>query len=120
MPFDWDDYFNFAGAIVAKQQPSQAECRSAVSRAYYSVFCVAKQKKGVPNKDSWGNGGVHNRVIQAYEDGNATDLIIAGKLLDLMDMRVAADYNATVVIDKCKAQSAYNLAKEIRSELVYV
>ena len=39
MPFHWKDYFELAKSLAA--QPGEAEKRSAISRAYYSVFNTA-------------------------------------------------------------------------------
>ncbi|MEG4171823.1 MULTISPECIES: hypothetical protein [unclassified Microcoleus] len=40
MKFDWEEYFNLAKELA--ETTEEAKLRSAVSRAYYSVFCLAR------------------------------------------------------------------------------
>ncbi|MCC3418641.1 MAG: HEPN domain-containing protein [Microcoleus sp. PH2017_29_MFU_D_A] len=40
MKFDWSEYLNLAQELAASNEESKL--RSAVSRAYYSVFCLAR------------------------------------------------------------------------------
>ncbi|MCC3408211.1 MAG: HEPN domain-containing protein [Microcoleus sp. PH2017_10_PVI_O_A] len=40
MKFDWSEYLNLAQELAARNEESKL--RSAVSRAYYSVFCLAR------------------------------------------------------------------------------
>ena len=40
MKFDWEEYFNLAQELAGTNE--EAKLRSAVSRAYYSAFCLAR------------------------------------------------------------------------------
>lgn len=40
MKFDWSEYLNLAQELAASTE--EAKLRSAISRAYYSVFCLAR------------------------------------------------------------------------------
>ena len=40
MKFDWEEYFNLAKELAGTTE--EAKLRSAVSRAYYSAFCLAR------------------------------------------------------------------------------
>lgn len=40
MNFDWEEYFNLAKELAGTTE--EAKLRSAVSRAYYSAFCLAR------------------------------------------------------------------------------
>ena len=40
MKFDWSEYFNLAQELAGTSE--EAKLQSAVSRAYYSVFCLAR------------------------------------------------------------------------------
>ncbi|MCY7383006.1 MAG: HEPN domain-containing protein [Microcoleus sp. CAN_BIN18] len=40
MKFDWSQYLNLAQELAASTE--EAKLRSAISRAYYSVFCLAR------------------------------------------------------------------------------
>jgi uncharacterized protein (UPF0332 family) len=40
MKFDWSEYLNLAQELAASNE--EAKLRSAISRAYYSVFCLAR------------------------------------------------------------------------------
>lgn len=46
MKFDWSEYFKLAQELAAMSGDSaasqEARLRSAISRAYYSVFCIAR------------------------------------------------------------------------------
>jgi len=59
MPFDWTEYLNLARRL-AQPGASEAESRSAISRAYYAVFCTARNQLT--------SGGVHiAKDAQAHE-----------------------------------------------------
>jgi len=40
--FDWVDYLRFATSLAQANDPSEAEMRSAISRAYYAAFNVTR------------------------------------------------------------------------------
>lgn len=45
MSFNWGDYLSLANALLTKPNtpgPEEAAYRSAVSRAYYAAFCIAR------------------------------------------------------------------------------
>jgi len=64
--FDWVEYLELAGEL-AERRESEAALRSAVSRAYYAVFCKARQTlrdQGfiVPRR------GAHQFVWEKYQN----------------------------------------------------
>jgi len=45
MSFDWRTYLQLADALIKHQTatvPQEAYLRSAISRSYYGVFCIAR------------------------------------------------------------------------------
>jgi hypothetical protein len=103
-PFDWTLYLDLAKHLLVGQQPKtnnnidEAYYRSAISRAYYAAYCVARnylqedQGLNIPVFDS------HKFVLEEFMD----EPKIASTLKSLRDDRNRADYNN---------QSSRNLAK---------
>jgi uncharacterized protein (UPF0332 family) len=99
MSFDWEDFLKVAeilhqGASGAKLE--EAMFRVAISRAYYAVFCMArnwKEANGVyaPTKDS------HKFIIELYENSeDEIEQAIGQKLRRLRHRRNQADYDDEV------------------------
>lgn len=63
----------------------EAGLRTAVGRAYYAAFLVARAKTGQTGSDD-----IHSRVINALRRGPAW--VLGGKLDSLRRLRTAADY----------------------------
>ena len=92
MPFDWNVYLSLACRLANDndylKNYEQAVLRTAISRAYYSVFCQAKEKKNITVKDK-----VHKYVIDAYKNStNKNEQLIGKELEALRRNRVDADY----------------------------
>lgn len=109
MSFDWKDYVCLAEELLNRDEESCL--RSAISRAYYGTFCVARNRKGY---QSYKGGDVHLKVINAYKfsaNGNDRDI---GRLLDkLRRSRNEADYNENKRINKNISQRMIFAAKQI-------
>lgn len=82
-PFDPIDFLQIAG-MINYQLSGEAALRTAVGRAYYSLFLIARQRTGIgagPN--------IHQRVIREVKKRDAT----TGQQLDtLRRLRTTADY----------------------------
>jgi len=120
MSFNWVLYISFAKELLShyKISCSQEACfRSAISRSYYGVFCIARnllESRGhrIPKKD------IHNFVKRQYtESPNMKEKKIGADLDRLRKARNKADYRERAQIDLDKATSAYITAEDILEEL---
>ena len=92
MPFDWRDYLTLAEELAQRTQDA-ASLRSAISRAYYSAFCSARdflQREGVPLRVA---GGIHEAVWQTFLNDPRRQWVSIGQRGDLLRRdRARADY----------------------------
>ncbi len=111
MSFNWGDYVSLAEDLLMRTEESAL--RSAISRAYYGAFGIARNRKLQRI-----TGNVHAQVINAYRrSGDANERAI-GMILDILRRsRNEADYDADEVISKALAERAVIRAKEILARL---
>jgi uncharacterized protein (UPF0332 family) len=87
------DYFQFAGKIAATY-PEAASCRSALSRAYYGAFHLAKSFLDQIDSRPPRNASTHVFVHQRLSNCGHSQAALAGSLLaDLYADRLDADYD---------------------------
>ena len=109
MSFDWKDYVYLAEELLSRQEESAL--RSSISRAYYGVFCIARNKKGYKNTTE---KNVHQKVISEYKNSQDRKEQNIGRILDkLRESRNKADYNEDRPIDKSLAERMVYSAKQI-------
>ena len=94
--FDWTEYLNLANSLAGpKSSPSinEAQLRTAISRAYYANYCIArnhlrdKEGHAVPRADA------HKYVIDQFRNSSERERRDLGKDLDrLKNWRQFADY----------------------------
>ncbi|MBI4287706.1 MAG: hypothetical protein HY671_04655 [Chloroflexi bacterium] len=88
--FDPNEFKNVALALT-QGSPSEAQMRTAISRAYYSLFLAASHhffgNTGPPRKLR--KHGVHTATIDRLRQVSTT---LAGQLDELRELRVQADY----------------------------
>jgi len=112
MSFDWKEYVKLAEELSENQ--NEAHLRSAISRAYYGVFCISRNKKAFKNYKLKKGENIHWMVINAYKNSPNYNDELAGKYLDeLRKNRNNADYDEDKNIDKGLAERAIHKAKEI-------
>ena len=96
MNFDWEDYLALARTLRDQSSnPNEAALRCAVSRAYYSAFCKARNF-GRDNEKLIvkGTGDDHGIVIAHFSKGKRAKV---GSLLeDLRRWRNMCDYSDSV------------------------
>jgi hypothetical protein len=96
MPFDWQEFLHLAERLL--QCDSEAAFRSAISRAYYSVFNAAferAQKNNCLKFDPANKTGMHVRCWALYRKGPDQSCINVGIEGDrLREARVRADYKS--------------------------
>jgi uncharacterized protein (UPF0332 family) len=92
----------------------EAYFRSSISRSYYGVFCLARNKKGLQIHEE---RNVHKRVIDEYKNSvNKSEKKVGHNLDELRRLRNRADYNEDHV-NKDRADRALNLAKSVLSHI---
>ncbi len=124
MKFDWSEYFYLAKELAETSE--EAELRSAVSRAYYSAFCLARNYLRDIQLDprlSWHKTydiNAHQYVAEKfiYNQSKSQTMIEIGQNLNrLRKMRNKADYEDTMFNLKKEARTALMLAQNIISAL---
>jgi uncharacterized protein (UPF0332 family) len=120
MKFDWSEYFNLAKELA--ETSKEAELRSAVSRAYYSAFCLARNylRDIQQGPKLWRQKtyeiNAHQYVAEKfiYNQSKSQIMIEIGKdLTRLRKMRNKADYEDTMFNLKREARTALMLAQNI-------
>jgi uncharacterized protein (UPF0332 family) len=109
MSFNWTDYVNLADELSKDNR----ECcsRSSVSRAYYGVFCIARNKKGF---SGYRESDLHKKVIEAYKSsGDRKERAIGQALDSLRKERNDADYEKGKSISMAHAGRAVSSARNI-------
>jgi uncharacterized protein (UPF0332 family) len=106
-------FYQLASDLHAASSGDDAQRRSAVSRAYYAAFLVARDAKGISSQgpDS------HKRVIDAYMAGNQEDISIGNRLATLKQKRVKADYFVHETCSQRDSGSALQTAQKILIDL---
>jgi uncharacterized protein (UPF0332 family) len=124
MKFDWSEYFNLAKELA--ETSKEAELRSAVSRAYYSAFCLARnylrdiQQGPRFSRNKTYDINVHQYVADEFvhhQSKSQTMIEIGKDLSRLRKMRNKADYEDTMFNLKREARTALMLAQNIISAL---
>lgn len=109
MSFDWKKFIEFAEEL--HQQKSEEAFRTAISRAYYSVFCTLRNLKGF---EKYTKSDVHSKVIGTLRTSQDKDEQWIGKTLDsLRKERNLADYNGEKLVDEETSQRCILKAEEI-------
>ena len=129
MRFDWSEYLNLAQELAATNSESsanrEAKLRSAISRAYYSTFCLARNYLRDIEKDPIlfrknRATNEHKYVAEAFIchlSKNKNMVKIGENLSRLRDLRNNADYEDTMFNLPTQATTALKLAENIISAL---
>jgi len=120
MKLDWSEYFNLAKKLAETSE--EAKLRFAVSRAYYSAFCLARNYLRDIQLDprlSWHKTydiNAHKYVAEKfiYNQSKSQTMIEIGQNLNrLRKMRNKADYEDTIFYLQKEARTALMLAENI-------
>lgn len=122
MSFDWSEYLNLAREIIGQTTTpanQEARLRSAISRAYYAAFILArnhlrdKEGHSIPE-----TADVHRYVIVQFEQSSdPVRKAIGTKLKQLRRDRNQADYNDTVAGLFVMSQKAIRRSRQVISSL---
>ena len=98
MTFAWVEYLALADALLANRATfadEEACCRASISRAYYAVFCAARNYGAInEGLQLSGTGDDHQRVHRHFEQGPSRNHMNLGQLLSLLRRnRNRADYD---------------------------
>ena len=114
--FNWTLYLELAKELIYDSEQTllkEASLRTGISRAYYGVFCVARNYlESVPKKE------VHKFVIEYYESSSNRTMNQIGADLDrLRKARNGADYENNFQVNEFKAKVKYQLSQKILKNL---
>ncbi|MFH1097610.1 MAG: HEPN domain-containing protein [Candidatus Desantisbacteria bacterium] len=111
MSFDWKSYLLLSEELIKRSE--EACLRSSISRAYYGVFCIARNKKGYKlHKGS----NIHSKIIDEYKEDKTLQKV-GWNLDELRRARNCADYDDSREIKKSMAESMLLLAKQVLKDL---
>ena len=110
--FEWRDYLEFARALVAWSEDTEASLRTAASRAYYAAFHKSREALERQQGGSFGRDNIHAEVIRRLKEEAKTQTL-GGDLDRLRRIRAHADYNAATVFSSRRAELAVGLASEV-------
>jgi uncharacterized protein (UPF0332 family) len=109
MSFNWLSYIKLAEELLKKSDESYL--RSAISRAYYGVFCIARGRK---SNRRYSGADAHWQVINEYMGSRDKNERKMGWLLGILrKQRNIADYDSEASIDRDTAQNMVDTAKVI-------
>lgn len=116
MSFDWNDYVHLAEELL--QRNDESCIRSSISRAYYGVFCIARNRKGYQDYSPKRSENIHWVVINAYKNSSDVQEQNIGRILDkLRRARNDADYDERKLLNRNIAERAVLNAKNIMNLL---
>ena len=114
MSFAWREYIKLAEELII-QNKKESCLRSGISRAYYGVFCIMRDKAGLK---SYRERDVHGKVINHYKSSNDGKERYVGKLLDeLRKKRNDADYDEDKNINADSAKTSLLESKTILQKM---
>lgn len=100
------------------RRSDESSLRSSISRAYYGVFCIARNKKDYKNFRLKKGESLHWIVINAYKQSRDRREKEIGRILDnLRRFRNNADYDEDKPIHRGLAERAFLSAKQILTSL---
>ena len=129
MKFDWSEYLNLATELAALSSDSddvEAKLRSAVSRAYYAVFCLSRnylrdiEKDPRLSRKNSSDINEHQYVAKEFifhKSKNKEMINIGENLSRLRELRNKADYADTIFNLQKDVNYALKLAQNIISVL---
>ena len=113
MSFDWKLYVELSEELIKHQQTpllQEAYLRSAISRSYYGVFCIARNLL-IPKTVFFPKEDIHKFVREQFNLAvSRKEKQIGTKLLRLWTERKAADYDEDEMFNDERAKTSYKMA----------
>jgi uncharacterized protein (UPF0332 family) len=116
MAFDWTQYLGLAQELA--QRSDEAALRTAISRAYYAVFCLSRDRLEQEGVVFLPDTNIHSLVWEEYRQSNDSIryyIGIDGK--GLRNARNIADYEAEFVDLSARTRRALQKAESILNAL---
>ena len=129
MKFDWSEYLKLAQELAAMSGDAanqEAKLRSAISRAYYSVFCLARnylrdvEKNPRLSRKNNFDVNEHQYVAEefTYHPSKSQKMKDIGRdLARLRKIRNKADYADIIFSLQGESNNAFNLAQSLMTAL---
>ncbi|NMG83275.1 MAG: HEPN domain-containing protein [Methanosarcinales archaeon] len=120
MSFNWELYIHLADELISYQENAdlrEAHLRSAISRGYYGIFCIARnhlvaKNTSIPRFDT------HKFVREEYQKlPRNVEKKIGKNLRRLSKERNDADYENDADINVSRAKTALDLSKRTLEKL---
>lgn len=112
---DGNDYIRLAGKLAASPSADEATYRTAVSRAYYGAFHVARDFLVELGYSPVRNANVHAFVRQYLHASNLSDACTAAdELGDLQTLRNRADYKLNDLRVGSQTQAMWAVERSIQ------
>jgi len=103
MSFCWKDYIDLSHTLISSSKNNTLEkayLRTAVSRAYYGIFCIARNYLRDKRNIQIPSLSTHEFVINKFKYSNdLKETLIGNYLGSLRDERNKADYEDNYQID---------------------
>ncbi len=126
MTFDWSNYLKLAELMYQKAYNDASDCfdkeafyRCSISRAYYSVFCLARNYLADKKQITF-YSDEHKKVHDYFLNMNRHELKTIGNQLKMLHQdRKTADYNNSFPSEAppLKASKSIKLAKKVENTL---
>ena len=126
MNFDWSNYLKLADFMYQKASNAESDCfnkeafcRCSISRAYYSVFCLARNFLEDKKQITY-SSDEHRKVQEYFLNTNKSEFKTIGNRLKMLhqDRKIAEYHNSfTSETPIKKAQKSIKVAKKIETVL---
>lgn len=114
MTFDWHGFAQLAEDLATCED--EAAARSAISRAYYALYCQARDRAGIDTRNIRdAHKAVHD--YYAFRQNPKLKLMGTNDLPNLHRERKYADYDETQIVGKSRASMVVKKARALLSAL---
>ncbi len=120
MSFDWRHYVEIARKLIAVKADGleEARFRTAISRCYYGVFCIAREFVESSKPTPLDRQSIHWQVINALQwSDHPVEKKIGVNLKRLHNRRKDCDYEKEASIGGQDAEAAYAVATRVLRDL---
>ncbi|MCX7068131.1 MAG: hypothetical protein NTW85_10630 [Methylococcales bacterium] len=117
-----DDFLTSAEILLQNTDNKEIDFRNVISRSYYAVFHLAKEKltvlADIETMEEPDNNGSHNAIIDKFYRHNNRSIHAYGKIIkDLKKQRHIADYDIDKDILRNETAEHFNNAKHLITKL---
>jgi len=114
--FDWLEYFTLAEELA--NRTDEASLRTAISRAYYSIYHLALARAKANNFAALPGEGTHAQLWRLFTKSPEPDCMKLGQMAErLKDKRVRADYDPIFVRIQEETPEFLNQARDFAERL---